>query len=298
VNRRVHVAGIVPLANLQTDHDLDVPSCMLPVDAGFTAIQNAVFACAIAGCKTIWIVANQDLAPIVRKCVGDWVQDPVYYNRTKVRFYKELRKEIPIYYVPINDRDRGRRDSYGWSVLHGVNSAWWVSNKISKWLVPEKYFVSFPMAAYDIYSLRERRREIADTKANFFLTYENKTVKDNVVLPFTMKGEDFIQCRRKVNKLTTREYLPPSPGEKYPSQRLPLNQRWSARNFGFDLIFEKVDANAPHVAELEWFYDMAAWEEYRKFLGSGNIIKKPYKGLTGPHKHAKLIIQEEGNLEP
>ena len=298
MSRRVHVAGVVPIANLQTDHDLHVPSCMLPVDMGFTAIQSAVSACAIAGCKTIWIVANQDLAPIVRKCVGDWVQDPVYYNRTKVRFYKELRKEIPIYYVPINDRDRDRRDSYGWSVLHGVNSAWWVSNKISKWLVPEKYFVSFPMAAYDIYSLRERRREIADTKANFFLTYENKTVKDNMVLPFTMKGEDFIQCRRKVNKKTTREYLPPSPGEKYPSQKLPLSQRWSARNFGFDLIFEKVDANAPHVAELEWFYDMSAWEEYRKFLGSGNVIKKPYKGLTGPHKHAKLIIQEEGNLEP
>jgi hypothetical protein len=293
VNRRVHVAGIIPLANLQTDHDLLTPSCLLPIDAGFTAIQKSVFECAIAGCKTIWIVANQDLAPIVRKCVGDWVQDPVYYNRTKVKFYKELRKEIPIYYVPINDRDRDRRDSYGWSVLHGVNSAWWVGNKISKWLVPEKYFISFPMAAYDIYSLREHRREIADTKANFFLTYNDKTVKDNIPLPFTMKGEDFIQCRRKVNKLTTREFLPPPPGEKYPSQRLPLSQRWSARNFGFDTVFERVDADAPHAVEADWFYDISTWGEYRKFLGSENNIKKPYKGLTGPHKHAKLIIQEE-----
>ena len=137
MSEHVHVAGIVPLANLETDYALDVPVCMLPLNAGFTAIQKSVFECAIAGCDTIWIVANDDLAPIVRKTVGEWVYDPVYYNRTMTKFYKEVRKEIPIYYVPIDVRDRDRRDSYGWSVLHGVNSALWVGNKISKWLVPE-----------------------------------------------------------------------------------------------------------------------------------------------------------------
>lgn len=290
MSRRTHVAGIIPLANLETDHYLDLPSCMLPVDAGFTAIQKSVFECAIAGCKTIWIVANQDLAPIVRKCVGDWVYDPVYYNRTKVKFYKEVRKEIPIYYVPLNYRDLDRRDSYGWSVLHGVNSAWWVGNKISKWLVPEKYFVSFPMSAHDIYSLREHRKEIANPKANFFLTYDNQTVKDDLPLSFTMTGEDFIQCRRKVNKLTTREFLPPSEGEKYPSQKLPLVQRWSARRFDFAQVFEEVDDKRATRQEIDWFYDMSRWEKYREYLGSSQQIEKPYKGLTGPHKHAKLII--------
>ena len=28
--------------------------------------------------------------------------------------------------------------------------------------------------------------------------------------------------------------------------------------------------------ELEWFYDISSWEEYKSFLGSGNFIKKPY----------------------
>lgn len=289
MSQRVHVAGIVPLANLETDHNLAMPSCMLPVDAGFAAIQKSVFECAIAGCKTIWIVANSDLAPMVRHCVGDWVQDPVYYNRTKIRFYREVRKEVPIYYVPIDYRDLDRRDSYGWSVLHGVNSAWWVGNKISKWLVPGKYFISFPMSAHDIYSLRGHRKEIADPKANFFLTHNNKTVKDNLPLSFTMKGEDFIQCRRKINKETSREFLPPSDGEKYPSEKLPLEQRWSARSFDFSQVFEKVSEEPSARVEAEWFYDMSTWEEYRKFLGSGHLIKKPYKGLTGPHKHVTLI---------
>jgi len=171
-----------------------------------------------------------------------------------------------------------------------VNSAWWVGNKISKWLVPEKYFVSFPMSAHDIYSLREHRKEIANPKANFFLTYDNQTVKDDLPLSFTMTGEDFIQCRRKVNKLTTREFLPPSEGEKYPSQKLPLVQRWSARRFDFAQVFEEVDDKRATRQEIDWFYDMSRWEKYREYLGSSQQIEKPYKGLTGPHKHAKLII--------
>ena len=287
--KRIHLAGIIPVANLKTDFDIDTPEILLPVEPGFTAIQKSVFECAMAGCKTIWIVANQDYAPIIRKTVGEWVYDPVYYVRTKTKFYKEVRKEIPIYYVPINDRDRDRRDSYGWSVLHGIYSAWWVGNKISKWLIPEKYFVSFPMGVYDIYSLRQHRQDIADRRFNFFLTYGGKTVKDNVPLPFAMRGEDFISCRRNVNKLTTREYLPPLEGQKYPSQKLPLNQRWSARTFDFDTVFDKVEETKAKKIELDWYHDISFWSEYRAFLGSGNVIKKPYEGLTKPHIHAKLF---------
>jgi hypothetical protein len=164
-----------------------------------------------------------------------------------------------------------------------------VANKISKWLVPEKYFVSFPMSAHDIYSLREYRREIANPKVNFFLTYNDKNVKGQLPLSFTMTGEDFIQCRRKINQLTTREFLPPSPGEKYPSKRLPLAERWSAKNFNFNQVFSEVNEIDSHSVELEWAYDMSTWEGYRAFLGSEKVIEKPYKGLTGPHKHATLV---------
>ena len=290
MTQHVHVAGIIPLANLETNYALDMPVCMLPVNRGFTAIQKSVFECALAGCQTIWVVANEDLAPIIRKTVGEWIYDPVYYNRTLTPFHSEVRKEIPIYYVAISDKDRGRRDSYGWSILHGINSAWWVGNRISKWLVPEKYFISFPMAVYDIYSLREHRKKIANKSSNFFVNHNNNTVKNNLPLSFTMTGEDYIQCRRNVNKQTTREYLPPLKNQKYPSQKLPIEQRWSARNFDFDLVFEKVkESNAESVA-TDWFYDLSEWENYKAFLGSQNIIEKPHEDLTKPHIHAKLDI--------
>ena len=277
------------MANLETKHDGNLSPVLLQVDNGFTAIQKSVFECAMAGCKTIWIVANPDLAPIIKKIVGDFVHDPVYYNRNMSKFHSELRREIPIYYVPISLQDCDKRDSYGWSVIHGVNSAWWVGVKISKWLTPDKYFVSFPMAAYDIYSLREYRKQIADKKSNFFLTYKNKTVKDNLPISFTLTGDDCIKCRRQINKTTTREYLPPLEGEKYPSQKLPLGHRWSARKFDFSQVFEALDIKSATKVKLEWFYDLSSWQEYRSFLGSEHQIEKPYKPLTGPYTCAKLI---------
>jgi len=291
----MHLAGVIPLANLKTDYNLKTPDCLLPVDAGFTAIQKAVFECAIAGCQTIWIVANDDLAPIVRKIVGEWTYDPVYYSRTHTVFPNDHRKEIPIYYVPIHPKDRDRRDSYGWSTLYGIYSAWHTSNLISKWVVPEKYYITFPMSAYNIYTLRKYRRQISEISENWFLTHDGKTVKDNLPLPFTMSGQDCIHCRRHVNKTTTKEFINPPPGE-LPSEKLPLADRWSARYFDFNEIFGKVSEINAQKQETEWFYDLTNWEGYRDFLGSENYIKKPANGLTRAHLHVKLPYRE-GDLD-
>ena len=284
---KLHLAGIIPVANAKTDFELPIPDCLMPVAPGFTAIQKSVFECAMAGCNTIWIVANDDLAPIVRKVVGEWVYDPVYYKRPS-KFSSEERKEIPIYYVPIHPKDRDRRDSYGWSVLYGIYSAWRTAYKVSHWLTPQKYFVSFPFGVYDIHSIREHRRSISDRQNNFFLSYEGKTVKDNLPLSFTMTGEDFKLCRRAVNKKTTREYLPPSPDQQYPSRKLPLDQRWSARQFDFEDIFEKVNDNERTKIDLSWFCDISSWGGYRDFLSSNNVVEIPEEGLTAPHIHVKL----------
>ena len=290
---RIHLAGIIPVANFKSDFNLMTPEMLLPVNAGFTAIQKSVFECAMAGCNTIWIVANDDLAPIVRKVIGDWVYDPVYFERLSA-FSSEQRKEVPIYYVPIHPKDRDRRDSYGWSVLYGAYSAWKIANKISKWLTPDKYFVSFPMAAYDIYQVRDYRKLINHKDNNFFLSYDGETVKNNKPIAFTFTGDDFKKCRRSVNKQTTREYLPPSEDQQYPTQKRPLKQRWSARHFDFQTIFEQVSEKNSTKIDLGWYYDISSWATYRNYLGSSNIIEKPPEGLTKPHKHVKIPYDSEG----
>ena len=289
---KIHLAGIIPVANLKTDFGLMTPEVLTPVGASFTAIQKSVFECAMAGCNTIWIVANDDLAPIVRKVVGEWTYDPVYYSRMG-RYNSEKRKEIPIYYVPIHPKDRDRRDSYGWSVLYGAHSAWWCAHKISKWIIPEKYYVSFPMATYDVYSIREHRDTIKHKNNNFFLSHNGETVKDNKPIAFTFTGEDFKQCRRSVNKQTTREYLPPSLGEQYPSQKMPLSERWSARHFTLQKIFEKVDATTAKIVNLDWYYDISSWKGYCDYLGSSFSIETPPDYLTKPHTHVKIPYIED-----
>jgi len=283
---RVHLAGIIPVSGIETDYGVPIPDVMMPVQAGFTAIQKSVHECALAGCNTIWIVANPDLAPIVRKSVGEWVYDPVYYGRSKFGQGSEHRREIPIYYAPVHPKDIGRRDSYGWSILNGVYTSWRTANHISKWVVPDKYFVSFPMAAYDIYQLREHRQLISDRNSNFFMRHEELTVLDGVPLPFTMTGADYIQCRRFVNKKTTKEYYNTAEGEQYPSKKLPLEERWSARRFSLSEVFEEMSTENSNVVDIDWYYDISEWEKYKQYLGSDNFIKKPYEPLTKPHTHA------------
>ena len=295
MSAHTHLAGVIPVANLKSDFELDTPPFLLPIAPAFTAIQKSIFECAMAGCQTIWIAANDDVAPILRKHIGEWVFDPVHYKRDLTKFYSEVRKEIPIYYAPIHPKDRDKRDSYGWSVLYGMYSAWLVSYKISKWLVPDKFFISFPMGVYDIYSLRQHRKAILSQKSNFFLMHEGKTVKNNEHLSFTMFGEDFKKCRRSVNKKTTRGYLRPGPDEVIPSKKLPIEERWSARFFNFEDVFEEIDETNASKVEVEWYYDISNWEGYKGFLASEHTIEKPYKGLTGPYRHAKMCMEVEEN---
>jgi len=268
----------------------------MPVNAGLTAIQKSVYECALVGCQTIWIVANNDLAPIIRATIGEWIYDPVYYS-TKTKFPTENRKEIPIYYVPIHPKDRDKRDSYGWSILYGAYSAWLVAAKISKWVLPEKFYVSFPLSVYDLPSLRAHRLEIASRDSNFFLSYHGKTIKDNLPLAFTFNGDDFKACRNYINQTTSREYLPRSPGQIFPTQKLPFAERWSARQFPLSQIFQKLSEKNKIQKDVDWYYDISQWNQYCSYLGSKNLIQKPYEPLTKAHKHAKIPYRVEGTDE-
>lgn len=278
---------------MKTDHDLRTPDYLLPIASNYTAVQKSVYECAMAGCSTIWIVANQDTAPVLKTTVGEWAYDPVYYNNYfRGKHLDRYRIDIPIYYVGIKDKNRDRRDSYGWSVISGINSAWWVSWKISTWIVPKKYFISFPMGVYEPFILKENRAIIGDPDKNYFSTFNGKTVKDNLPLSFTMRKDDFINCRKHINKTTTRTFFPPGPGEDMPSKKRPLADRWSARWFDFATVFAKTEEQDAIKNELEWYYDISTWKGYRDYLGSEYEVKVPYKGLVKPRLGDRLNFEE------
>jgi hypothetical protein len=136
--------------------------------------------------------------------------------------------------------------------------------------------------------LRHHRQAIADLDSGFFMSYNGETVLDEKPLCFTMTGRDYINCRRDVNKKTTREFYNTEEGETYPSRKLPLEERWSAKNFNLSEVFDKLEGTESHIYEPDWFYDLSTWEGYRAFLASENSIKKPADILTKPHTYVKI----------
>ena len=167
-----HLAGIVPISGQSLDFELDFPDCMMPISKNYTLVEHAVYECAMAGCETIWLICNDDIAPIIRYRIGDYIQDPVYINR-KSMFPSTHRVRIPIFYVPIHPKDRDKRDCLSWSVIHGALTSLKVTSQLSKWIIPDKYYVSFPYGIFPVEEIRDKRKAIS-SKNNFYIKYKNE----------------------------------------------------------------------------------------------------------------------------
>tara|TARA_R110002020_G_scaffold37239_17_gene112578 strand:+ start:18167 stop:19042 length:876 start_codon:yes stop_codon:yes gene_type:complete len=284
----VHLAGIVPVAGPSFDFGFDWHDCLMPIEKDYTAIERAVYECAMVGCHTIWIIANNDMQPLIKNRIGEWIQDPVWYGRSHDRYPTESRKEIPIYYAPIHPKDRDRRDSLGWSVLYGAYVSYTTSYALSSWLVPHKYYCAFPYGVYDAEELREHRAAIANPEKNIFTSYNDRTVKDNEYLSFTFNGEDFKNCRNYINQITTRQYYPPEENEKYPNKRLPVSERWSAKNFDMSTVFKMLSTKKIENISLSWYYPIDSWDNYKQYMSSNKRLKLPSKSFRKPRGRNKL----------
>ena len=92
-----HLAGIIPVAGEQLDFGFEWSDSMMPIAPNYTALEHAVVECAWAGCETVWIICNDDVSPLIRHRIGDYILDPVWANRTFDRFPSESKKIIPIF---------------------------------------------------------------------------------------------------------------------------------------------------------------------------------------------------------
>jgi len=90
-----------------------------------------------------------------------------------------------------------------------------------------------------------------------------------------------------VNNKTTKEYLAPLPGEQYPTEKLPLEERWSAKSFNLKEIFDKLSLDEDNRLPVDWFVDCRDWNSYTEYLNNYNI-KKPHDVLTKTHIHANI----------
>ena len=235
---------------------------------------------AFAGCDTIWIICNDDIAPIVRYRVGDYIQDPIHFYNKFDALPTHRRKRIPIYWVPIHPKDRDRRDCLSWSVLTGALSCLKISSKLSKWLIPDKYYVSFPYGITDPRTLQKVRTKIRN-KNNFYMVSEAKTVQDNIYTSFTFGKEEFIIYRRNVRKGTGKYTTEVVDKRGIPRSKLPIEERWSARFFEPKDVFVGVEIAEGYQHEVAQFYNLESWASYREYMASdlAKSTRRPTKEL-------------------
>ena len=142
--------AIIPVAGMRTEFGMEWDASLAPVGPNYTALEASVFECLHAGCNSIWIVANDDIAPLIRHRLGEYATDIDSIQRgTFKRFGSDSHQEVPIYYVPIHPKHRGKVDNYAWSIIYGANVCFWIMRRFSKWTAPDQYYVSFPMGMID-----------------------------------------------------------------------------------------------------------------------------------------------------
>ncbi len=269
-----NLVGVIPVAGQQSrDFDQPWPDCMMPIAPNFNLIEAAVVECAWAGCKSIWIVVNDDFAPIVRKRLGDYAGDPVWHHRPFNPNPHQNKKRIPIFYTAVPMKHRNKRDSQAFSVVHGALTAFKMMSSLSNWTTPSRYYVRFPHSYFPPWQLREHRRLLSGDK-NCYLTFRGNGVKEGNLCSFTFDKEDWLEFRRVIRKGTG---LRPPGTTHEDGLKLPIEERWSARWFKPEDVFKPLNYEDSNQIEIEDFFSVRSWSEYCTFIGRSEMlqIKKP-----------------------
>jgi len=280
-----NLAGIVPVAGQPLDYNFPWHDSLAPIGPNYLAVEKAVFNCAVAGCDTIWLVCPKDMQPLIRYRLGDYIVDPIKYHKS-ITFAKISKVcEIPIYYCPIEPKDIDRRDCLSWSIITGAQYSYRLGRKISRWTTPDRYFVSFPYGMFTPYYMSDARAKISSNDP-FYVSYEGKSFKDGLYLPFTFTPEDFLELRRKFRKNEAK-------GHDASNERLPPSERYSGRYFTHDFVFSDVYIEDARVVEIPWYYDISSWDKLKVWLGSEHELKKPPKFISSYNEWNPLGVDVE-----
>ena len=70
-----NLPGIIPVAGMTSEFGMEWDSSLIPVAPNYTALESAIYECIHVGCNSIWIVANDDIAPLIRHRIGEYATD-------------------------------------------------------------------------------------------------------------------------------------------------------------------------------------------------------------------------------
>lgn len=260
--------GVIPVVTEPMDYNMDWHDCLMPLAPNFYAIERAALECAYAGCRTIWIVANDNVTPLVRHRLGDYIQDPIWLGR-KCKFPSEKRSLIPIFYVPCRQEHINKEYCTSWTIVRGATVAKEIGESISKWTRPNIFYVAFPYSVYPPEILRPHRQTINKPK-NFLLTHKEKSVITGDFLGFTFNLKQLEEIREEFAKTENSLLL----GQELENEKIYFRDK-----FSLDNTFERVIIEGQGKLEVPWFYPIDSWNSYCKYLSSKerNEMRHPGK---------------------
>jgi hypothetical protein len=270
---KLNMAAIIPVAGMNSEFGMEWDSSLMPVAPNYTALEATVYECLHAGCTSIWVVANDDIAPLLRYRLGEYATDIDSIQRgTFAVFGNTKHLEVPIYYVPIHPKHRDKVDNYSWSIIYGANVAYWIHTKFSRWTQPDRYYVSFPMGMMDPKEVLEYRSRLRKNPP-FYFSYKGQTVKDGVPLSFVIDPEEWRRAKRVIT--TNASYYKAPPKGEMPSEPLPKGERYASLAYGLEDVFGTGPEGT--VQEIKSFYNLTSWPGYVKFISSklGERTKRP-----------------------
>lgn len=279
-----HLAGIIPLSGQDpTDFGMDWHSSLMPIEANYTLIEAAIYEAAMAGCETIWLAVDEDVTPLIRHRIGEYIIDPVTTKNTDRPHTKE--KWIPIYYVPTKEFDEDRRDSLSYGVFHVADVAATICNALSSYVAPDRYYITFPYGLLDpMRDIRPQRTNISSYRKKPVFRYKGKSVFDGEYMPFVMDPKDISLCREDVWLKQTGLRDTSAPKEKWiqtpdnmPDMppKLPASEQYTARWFGPGEVFAEIDKKNIDFVDLKWYYDVTSFRGYVDFMSSDNYLRRP-----------------------
>jgi len=224
----------------------------LPIANNFYAIQRSIVECSYIGCKTIWVVCDESVAPLLKKICGDFVLNLDQHERSKfARYPKEHRTYTPVFYVPTSYKNMNK-NGIAVSVMEGVYASYSISDKLSKWVVPYRYYVSMPYGVY--YPRDVNLRSKIKSNESVFLSHLGQNARDNKHIGFSFSGRQFKHCSYLFKRMNVKE------------------------DYTLDKVFDDVIMSEnSETHNVDYYYDISSWSGYQKMMSDPLTVDSDWR---------------------
>jgi hypothetical protein len=284
-----HIVGIIPVTNFNDQFGFEWDPCLMPIGPDYTLIEHACYTAACLGARTIWVVVDDWMQPLIRKRTGEFLRDPErdFWIKVKPEDYKSAYstrhanqfkwRRIPIFYLRTQSKDRGKRDSYAFGPITAADIVDKVMSKTSNYVRPHKFLVTFPYGfirpkQYVRYLRNEdghSLRNLIASSERVLTRFNGETVRDNQFLPFTFTPDDWTILKTDVWKKGTGVRPKGTTPEELQGANQPLlppEERWSARHFDLADVYSSLPEEGTVYYDLEEYMPISNWDEYRAFM--------------------------------